>query len=300
MATLKPSDYEALTRMASFEGTMNEEQKRMGWSWQDVKVYPATIQKLMLADLVKLTYSSNRYKNYMLTEKGHLIATGIDMVEEEQEESTLDVDGLFGDIVGYDDTKELLRECLLADDPIHVLLVGPPSLSKTMFLDDIEKATGHQSLPLFGSGTSLAGMWDLIIERKPRYILIDEIEKMKAVDQAGLLGLMASQRIIRAKVGRMIEEEVHSRVIAAANVTRGMSPPLLSRFWKRHLKEYNSKEFVEVVKAVLVRREGLSEDAAHQIALGLVGKTHDVRDAVNVARLSKRVGVERALQIFCS
>lgn len=300
MANLKPSDYEALAKMASFEQTMNTESKKIGWSWQDVKVYPATIQKLMLADLVELTYSSNRYKNYMLTEKGRMVAAGTETVEEEPVETNLDVTDLFSDIIGYDDTKELLKECLLAEDPIHVLLVGPPSLAKTVFLEDIERATGRLCLPLFGIGASIAGMWDVIVERQPRFILIDEVEKMKPEDQSGLLGLMSSQRIIRTKVGRMIEEEVHSSVIATANTIKRMSAPLLSRFWKRQLKEYSSQEFVAVVRAILVHREQLSEDSANQIAMGLVGRTHDVRDAINVARLSKRVGVERALQIFCS
>jgi Holliday junction DNA helicase RuvB len=143
-------------------------------------------------------------------------------------------------------------------------------------------------------------MWDLVVDRHPRFILIDELEKMKPADQAGLLGLMASQRIIRAKVGRMIQEEVDSRVIAAANVIKRLPPELLSRFWKRSLSEYNSQEYVKVVSSVLVKREGLLDGSAYQIAMGLVGKTHDVRDAVNVARLSKRVGVERALQLFSS
>jgi Holliday junction DNA helicase RuvB len=300
MSALRPSDYDALAKMAAFEQTMSEENKRIGWSWQDVKVNSATIQKLMLADLVALTYSSNRYKNYMLTEKGRLVAAGQEEVEEKVEETPIDVTGLFSDIVGYDDTKELLRECLLAEDPIHVLMHGPPSIAKTIFLEEIEQVTGRQSLPLFGSGTSIAGMWDIIVDRKPKFILIDELEKMKPEDQSGLLGLMSSQRIIRVKVGRMIEEEVNARVIAAANIIKKISPPLLSRFWKRPFKEYNSQEFVAVVSATLARREGISEEGSHRIAMGLVGHTHDVRDAINVARLSKRVGVERALQIFCS
>ncbi len=298
MSTIKSTDLDALAKMVEFEQGMTDDAKRLGWSWQDVKVYPATIQKLMLADLVEMTYNSNRYKNYLVTEKGRQLLAGNIEQTEEQEPENLITEDLFVDIVGYEDLKTLLRESLQLDDPVHVLMWGPPALSKSMFLEDIEMAAGNLALPLLGGTTSKAGMWDLLSERRPRFLLIDEIEKMKLEDQTGLYSLMANQRIIRAKVGRMIEESINCTVIAAANSISHMSAALLSRFWKYPLKEYNSREFIEVVQASLVRREYLDKESAHTIAMGLVTKTHDVRDAVRVARLSKRMGVLEALDLF--
>ena len=45
-----------------------------------------------------------------------------------------DYNGLFDDIIGYDDIKRLFRMALHADSAIHILLVGRPASAKTMFL----------------------------------------------------------------------------------------------------------------------------------------------------------------------
>ncbi len=294
---LKPNDIDALHSMFEHEKTMLEEQKELGWSWQDVKVQPATISKLLLAGFVELKYSSNKYKNYMLTNEGKKAAQSININEPKPKEE-INVDELFSDVVGYDDLKELLREVILADEPIHVLLYGPPALSKSMFLLDIEKVTGNRALPLLGSSTSHSGMWDLVVQRQPDFILIDEVERMPLTDMAGLLSLMESQRIIRAKVGRMLDETIKAKVIAATNRIYKLPPELLSRFWKYQLTEYGASEYMNVVESVLVNREGIPQDDARKVAQVLVGRTHDVRDAIRISRLSKRTGVDRALQLF--
>jgi hypothetical protein len=40
-------------------------------------------------------------------------------------------DKIFEDIVGYDDIKKVFRMALKSDEPIHILLVGPPASAKT-------------------------------------------------------------------------------------------------------------------------------------------------------------------------
>jgi Holliday junction DNA helicase RuvB len=305
---LKQTDINNLKRMMDFESTMDDNQKKLGWSWQEVMTSSATINRYMLDGLVELRYSSNRYKNYMLTDAGiETIKTELAALSEAESsmESSIEslseesISELFEEVIGHDDIKELLREVLLAEEPIHVLLYGPPAIAKSMFLVDIEKAAGSLALPLLGSSTSHAGMWDLLAERRPHYVLIDEVEKMGLTDIAGLLSLMENQRIIRAKVGRKLDEHLDCRVIAAANRIDKLPPEFLSRCWKWRLEEYSSADFVKVVESVLANREELSISDAKNIAMGIVGRTHDVRDAVRVARLSKRVGVNRALELFC-
>ena len=182
--------------------------------------------------------------------------------------------------------------------PIHVLLVGPPSLAKSMFLWDIERAYGNLSLPLIGSATSHAGLWDMIAEKRPKIVLIDEIEKMALADMAGLLALMEQGRIIRAKVGRKLDVRLTVWVIAAANRTIKMPAEILSRFARFDLTEYTATEFRKVVTNVLVSHEDTSFESASAIASYLLGKSHDVRDAVRVARLAKRTGVKRAVELL--
>jgi len=291
-----------LKKMADFETHMNDYERKVGWSWLNIGVYPATIHKLLIKGLVKLTFKSRSSTNYMLTELGHATAEG--GVSEEHIPSeeiaipAIDMSQMFSDITGYEDIKELLRESLQLEKPIHVLLYGPPSLAKSMFLWDIERAYGHVALPLLGSATSHAGLWDLIVERRPRVVLVDEIEKMTLTDMAGLLSLMQTGRIIRAKVGRKLDEKLDAWVIAAANRIGKLPPELLSRFAKFQLEEYTASEYAKVVENVLVHHEGIDQENAHEIAMRLVGRTHDVRDAVRVARLSKRVNVKRAVELL--
>jgi Holliday junction DNA helicase RuvB len=293
-------EFDLLTKISQVEASMDEDHRALGWSWMDVSIYSATIHKLLVKGLVKCTYKSRSTTNYMLTDTAKNVLAGVHVNSTAEEKAIPQVDfaEMFSDIVGYDDIKELLRESLQLDKPIHVLLFGPPSLAKSMFLWDVERAFGPQTLPLIGSATSHAGMWDLIAERQPKIILIDELEKMGLQDTAGLLSLMERGRIIRTKVGRKIDVQLTCWVIGTANRIGKLPAELLSRFAKFQLSEYNSTEYTKVVESVLVRHEDLQQDDAHEVAIRLVGMTHDVRDAVRVARLSKRVGVKRAVELL--
>ncbi len=205
---------------------------------------------------------------------------------------------LFSDISGHDEVKELLQAALSAEKPVHILLVGPPALAKSLFLWDIETAAGEQALWLPGSATSRAGLWDMVAERRPRVLLIDELDKMGAADTAALLSLMEGGRLVRAKVGRRLDEEVKVWVMAAANSADRLSAELRSRFALRHIQAYGREEFRRVVSGVLVRREKVGPELAEEIAAHLDGRTQDMRDAIRVARLASQVGVERAIELL--
>lgn len=303
MADVTATEYEFLQRMSAYEKTMTEEEMKLGWRWFQVGIHAGSLNRFVTRGLLEIGYKSRSATHYRLTEEGKALCEhGVGPLEETGAPveciGPLDLTGMFNDIIGYDDIKELIRESLQLDKPVHVLLAGPPSLAKTMFLWDVERAFGEQTMPLLGSATSHAGLWDLISERRPRIILVDEIEKMSLADMAGLLSIMQQGRIIRAKVGRKLDETIIAWVIAAANRTHKMPPELLSRFAIKQLSEYVSSEYQQVVKNVLVAHEDTSEDDAAEIALRLLGKTHDVRDAVRVARLAKRVGVKRAVELL--
>ena len=207
-------------------------------------------------------------------------------------------DDIFYDIIGHEEAKELLKACLLAEKPVHVLLAGPPALAKTLFLWDIEQAAGEKAVWLVGSATSKAGLWDLVAERQPQVLLIDELDKMNAADTAALLSMMEGGRLVRAKKGRELNLSHPLWVVAATNRLSGLSPELLSRFAVRKIEAYNRSDFLTVVKGVLARREGAPPELAEEIAKRLDGRTQDVRDAVRVARLAPQLGVEKAVKLL--
>jgi len=301
MAELQEKDYEALRKMFDCENNQPKDQYWLGWEWHDVGVMQATINKLITMDLVKRTFTSRSTKAHMLTEKGkaiveHRVEAPNNPIQVPAIE--LDFTGMFDDIIGYDNIKMLLRECLQAEKPIHVLLVGPPAMAKSVFLWDIESSWGEQAMWLVGSATSKSGLWDEVADKRPRILLIDELDKMTATDTAALLSLMEGGRLVRTKVHRKLDIRLDVWVIACANRIYKMSPELLSRFNRQQISEYSAVEFRNVVTGALVRHESITHAEAAEIATLLVGKTHDVRDAIRVARLSKRVGIPKAVELL--
>jgi len=233
-----------------------------------------------------------------LSDLGRAIISRGEEVDTPQPEKLTWSDDLFEDIIGHDDVKELLKACLLAERPVHVLLAGPPALAKTLFLWDIERAAAERTVWLVGSATSKAGLWDLVAERRPQIVLIDELDKMNAADTAALLSMMEGGRLVRAKKGRELNLAYPLKVIAASNRLEILSPELRSRFAIRKLSAYNRSDYLTVVRGVLVRREGLKPELSDEVAHRLDGLSQDVRDAIRVARLAPQLGIDKAIKLL--
>ena len=287
-----------------YEETHDPSKFSLGWSWSDVRVSPGTLNALILKGLLAEKFHSNSYRGLLLTELGReqakLIVEPIEVYEKPQDRPLTVQEEMFEDIIGHDDIKELLTAVLLAEKPVHVLLAGPPALAKSLFLWDVERVYGEQAIWLVGSATSKAGLWDLVAEREPRILLIDELDKMSATDTAALLSLMEGGRLVRAKKGRTLDVTVPIKVVAATNQVAKLSPELKSRFSVRNLKPYDAVGYRTVVKGVLLRREGANSELAEEIAQKLEGKSQDARDAVRVARLSPQLGTEKAIGLLLS
>ncbi len=296
---MKDGDLELMHEIAKFEDSQNMEELRMGWSWRHVRIWPATLSRLFKDGYLENVFRSNSYTGYRLSDLGKKLAAGVETEGSSKVSSEpIPADGLFGDIIGHEDVKELLVACLMAEKPVHVLLAGPPALAKTLFLWDIERAAGERAIWLVGSATSKAGLWDLVAERQPQIILIDELDKMNASDTAALLSMMEGGRLVRAKKGRELDLSNPLRVIAASNRLHILSPELRSRFAIRQMNPYQRPEYLIVVKGVLVKRENLGQELAEEIAHRLDGLSQDVRDAVRVARLAPQLGVEKAVRLL--
>ncbi len=303
MRDLNERDFDALKKIRVFEETAPSEDWPLGWQWYQVGVAMGTINKLITMGMVERTYSSRSSKEHKLTARAKEIMdaepgddlTPPPVVRESSEE---DYSDMFGDIVGYDDLKELIRESLQLDKPIHVLLVGPPATAKSLILYDIERVLAGMTMWAVGSGVSRAGLWDAIADSKPRVLLFDEIDKLSSTDSSALLSLMETGRLVRTKVHRSMDVKVDVRVIGSANRISKMSPELLSRFKVYPVHEYNATEFRKVVTSALVAYEHIDSSSASEIATRLAGRTHDIREAIRVARLSKRVGIKRAVELL--
>ena len=299
---MKDGDIELLAEIAKFEDSVDiEREYRIGWSWRHVRIWPATLNRLFKDGYLENVFRSNSYTGYRLSELGRAFVSerGKEKDTEAPQPQKLELsDSLFEDIIGHGEVKELIIACLLVEKPVHVLLAGPPALAKSLFLWDIERAAGEKAIWLVGSATSKAGLWDLIADRHPQIILIDELDKMNAADTAALLSIMEGGRLVRAKKGRELNLSNPLRVIAASNRLHILSPELRSRFAIRKLTAYNRSDYLTVVKGVLVRRENLDYELADEVAHRLDRLSQDVRDAVRVARLVPQLGVDKAIKLL--
>jgi len=163
---------------------------------------------------------------------------------------------LFEGIIGHEDIKKIISNAIFSKNPVHVLLVGHPGSAKTMFLLQIYRII-KASLFVIGSNTTKAGLLNQLFETKPKFVLVDEIEKMNKPDQSSLLHLMETRQM-----------ELKCRVFASANSCEKISEPLLSRFMVLKIPEYTFVQFKEIVVFRLKReniREGVSIGIAEKL-----------------------------------
>lgn len=193
---------------------------------------------------------------------------------------------LFDVIVGYNDVKKLFQMSLASDKPVHILLVGPPASAKTLFMLECMKL--ERSFFTLGSHSTKSGMIDYLFEKRPRYLIVDEIEHMPMKDQTALLSLMETGIIAETKFQKTRNTQLKTWVFATSNGTDRMLTPLLSRFIVLHFKQYSFGSFQEVCAHILAR-EGISHEIAIAVAQAVWTKlrSKDIRDCIKIGRLAK-------------
>jgi Holliday junction DNA helicase RuvB len=192
----------------------------------------------------------------------------------------------FEEIVGHDDVKQIFVKAIVSKRPVHLLLLGSPGSAKTMFLTGIMR---HYKASYFivGSNTTKAGLVNQLFERKPKFLLVDEIEKMSITDQTCLLHLMETGIISETKLNKTRQMELTSWVFATANRCDKIIQPLLSRFAILEIPKYTFEKFREIALTRL-KRENVDECIARVIAEKVWNElgSKDVRDVIKIARLA--------------
>ncbi|MCD6237698.1 MAG: hypothetical protein J7K13_07115, partial [Thermoplasmata archaeon] len=206
---MKPEYVEILKRAKEWE-EKNKDKGYPGFEWYDIKANHATLRKLFLEGFLEITLKTNKHTYFKLTRRAYEFLEFLEKAE--KEEVKINIKDLFRPIVGYDDIKELFKKSLKSNKPVHVLLVGSPGTAKTLFLLEIEKLPG--AYRIIGSGATKVGLGEALLEVKPRYLIIDEIDKMKREDLSILLSLMEEGRIKIDKHGVHIDEELKCWVFA--------------------------------------------------------------------------------------
>jgi MoxR-like ATPase len=208
------------------------------------------------------------------------------------EQKTVDLppeERFFSEIVGYSSIKKLLMRSLISKEPVNVLLSGPSASSKTIFLLAMMKGL-NDAYFIDGTGSSGVGLVDYLFDHPcTKYLLIDEIDKMKKSDQAALLNVMETGILSSIKVRKTRERKMRLWVFATSNNLEKISEPLKSRFLVFYLKEYTYDEFMEIAIKLLYDRYNINTDTASKIAERVWNEigSKDIRDVLKIGKLVK-------------
>jgi len=134
-----------------------------------------------------------------------------------------------------------------------------------MFLESLSKL--KSSYFVDGASTTKSGLLDCLFLNDPKYLLIDEIDKMSTKDQAMLLNLMET---------------------TSNNVT-DIITPLQSRFFVVELPPYTYEQFYQISVHLLTVGHKVSQHIADEIANKVWANSRNIRDCVRIGRMAKSV-----------
>jgi MoxR-like ATPase len=187
----------------------------------------------------------------------------------------------FNNIQGYDDIKDIVRRVLDAEDNYNLLFVGPPASAKTLFLLGILES--KKGVYFDGSNTTNR-ILDVLEQKRPKTICIDELDKMPKQFQDKLLNFIESWHIKVDQMRKRYDFKIKgAKVFAACNEITRLSRPLQSRFRRLHLPSYTEEQFLEVATKVLPKLK-----IAHLIGKAVWGQGGDIRDVISIGKLVRK------------
>lgn len=199
-------------------------------------------------------------------------------------------DDFFEYIIGYNDIKKFLRMSINTEEPIHILLIGPPASAKAMFIKSMMMKLKNSYFTDGGNSTK-AGMLEYIFDNKPKYLLIDEIDKMSTKDQTFLLNLMETGMVSETKHAKTRIEVLKTWVIASSNDTSNIIPALKSRFFIIELEPHSYEQFCQITMRLLIEQHKVKEEIAKATAYMVWNKleSRSIRNCVKIGRMAKSV-----------
>ena len=189
----------------------------------------------------------------------------------------------FAKIQGYEDIKDIVRRTLDADENYNLLFVGPPASSKTLFLlGIIEMKSGVY----FDGSNTTSRILDVLEQKRPKIICIDELEKMSRVFQNQMLNFLESGRVKVDQQRKQYDFMIHgAKVFSTCNEINRLSRPLQSRFRRLFLPRYTEGQFLDVSEKVQPK---LSSSLARYIGASVWKNEGDIRDVISIGKLVRK------------
>jgi len=206
---------------------------------------------------------------------------------------------VFESIIGYEDIKEIFIRSLKATR-VHILLYGPPASAKTVFLLELQKLKNAQYI--LGGTATKEGIIDVLLDSWPdcRYLLIDELDKMRKHDYTVLLSLMETGIVRETKRTHAIYNMMDVNVYAAANEINRIPIEVLDRFsFKFYLPEYDVETFINIASSVLVNLDKVKPAIAKYIVSRIAKSSKSIRECRGIAKIVKSiVDADRIIDII--
>ena len=176
---------------------------------------------------------------------------------------------------------------LESNEQVSILLSGPPASAKTMFLESLSKL--KSSYFVDGASATKSGLIDCLFLNNPKYLLMDEIDKMSTKDQTMLLNLMETGIVSETKHNKTRTAHVKTSVFATSNNVTNIVTPLRSRFFVVELPPYTYMQFYQISVHLLTKGHRVSQDIAKSISDNVWANSRNIRDCVRVGRMAKSV-----------
>jgi replication-associated recombination protein RarA len=197
-------------------------------------------------------------------------------------------DKFFADIYGYDNIKKLFRMALESSHTCSILLTGPPASAKTLFLQSLMKLKDSYFIDC--SNATKSGIVDYVFQKKPKYLLLDELDKLSRKDQTFLLNLMETGIVSETKYKKTRRMEIKTSVFATSNSVEKIITPLQSRFFIVKLQAYEYEQFYEItIRLLTLNHYNVDEEIAKATADLVWNTTQNIRDCIRLAKMAKSV-----------
>ncbi len=293
------TDFEILRKAQEREDDSRRPHQFRSWEFHAVGATRDDIKRLLDQGYVAISDRGDRLTKYLLTEKGRHVVWPSSM---EKQFKAIPVEAVLeamDAVIGFQDIKETLADIVHTRRRVHVLFEGPPASAKSILMDGIRRVAPDAYMA-FGSGTSAAGISDVLFEMKPGILLIDEVDKCKHDAYSVLLGLMEKGEILETKSQKTRGITLETILFAACNSSAKLSPEFISRFaFHPHFPEYSRQEFIDVVVGMLTRVEGCPPDVAHLIGVQVYDMgLGDVRKARGVWQLMREPTEEEVQRVI--
>jgi Holliday junction DNA helicase RuvB len=195
---------------------------------------------------------------------------------------------LFADIYGCYDIKKLFRMALEFDYTCSILLTGSPASAKTLFLQSLMSL--NDSYFIDCSNATKSGIVDYVFEHKPKYLLLDEVDKLSRIDQTFLLNLIETGIVSETKYSKTRKIELKTSVFATSNNTEKIIVPLQSRFFMVNMHAYKYDQFYQITLQLLTSNQyNVDEEIAEATAEVVWDTSRNLRDCLKIASMSKSV-----------